>query len=65
MVNVLFHGGCDRLVKADMLDSLVKAAGGKNVVVEKIDAAPHMGCYFYAPQRYMEKALAAIGAENR
>jgi hypothetical protein len=48
-----------------MLDSLVKAAGGKNVVVEKIDAAPHMGCYFYAPQRYMEKALAAISAENR
>ena len=57
---LLFHGGNDRLVKTDMLDSLVKAAGGKNVVVEKIDDAPHMGCYFYAPARYMEKVFAAI-----
>jgi fermentation-respiration switch protein FrsA (DUF1100 family) len=61
---VLFHGEGDLLVKAEMFDALVKAAGGKNVIAHKIKDAPHAGSYFYAPERYMKTIFAAIGAEN-
>ena len=59
---VLFHGENDLLVKAEMLNALVKAAGGKNVIAQKIKDAPHAGSYFYAPERYMQTIFAAIGA---
>ncbi|GMO39559.1 MAG: hypothetical protein Pg6C_00030 [Treponemataceae bacterium] len=57
---VLFHGSRDRLVSAGMLRQLVKASGGKNVIVKEIEDAPHMGCYFYAPELYMETVLSAL-----
>jgi alpha-beta hydrolase superfamily lysophospholipase len=59
---VLFHGSEDLLVRADMLDLLVNAAGGKNVIVEKIEGAPHKGCYFYEPERYMNAVFSVLGS---
>jgi fermentation-respiration switch protein FrsA (DUF1100 family) len=59
---VLFHGSNDRLVSADMLEKLYAASGDKNVFVEKIEGAPHTGCYFYEPEQYMERIFSVLGS---
>jgi alpha-beta hydrolase superfamily lysophospholipase len=62
---VLFHGEKDALVSADMLDALVKAAGKENVAAEKIPGAPHLGSYFYGPERYVQTIFDALEGKKQ
>jgi len=54
---ILFHGEKDSFVPLNMLESLEKASGNKNISIIKVKDAPHIGCYFYEPEKYMESIM--------
>lgn len=50
---LFFHGENDALVPHSMMLTLEKSSGGVNAIFVTVPDAPHIGSYFYAPERYM------------
>jgi pimeloyl-ACP methyl ester carboxylesterase len=63
---ILFHGEADKLVPAWMFDRLIQASGGKNLTIERVPNAPHLGSYFYEPRRYIQVIFSVLeGSASR
>lgn len=56
---VIFHGTEDTFVNFKVIETIEKAAKG-NIKINLIKDAPHIGSYFYAPEKYMQTIFQSL-----